>query len=84
MKFRFSNTGTCYSPEMGKTRSRIGVGVWRFLSDLEWSRSVFLLIYWSRNLVSNYKIETKNDASVKCDFDVINGFTIFKNFGVEV
>jgi len=29
-----------------------------------------LLISWSRSLVSNFKIETKNDASVNCDFDV--------------
>jgi len=30
----------------------------------------FLLIYWSRSLVSNFKIETKNDTSVKCGFVV--------------
>jgi len=34
----------------------------------------FLLICWSRSLLSNYKIETKNDARVKCDFDVTIGF----------
>jgi len=51
---------------MGKTRSRIGVGV------------RFLLIYWSRRLVSNYKIETKNDTRAKCDFDVTIGFPNFK------
>jgi len=38
---------------------------------------------WSRSLVSNYKIETKNDTKVKCDFDVIIGFPNFENFGVE-
>jgi len=65
--------------EMGKTRTRnrIGIGVWRFLSDSERS--------WS--LVSNYKIETNNDARVKCDFDVTRvkcdfGFPNFENFGV--
>jgi len=36
----------------------------------------FLLICWSRSLVSNYNIETKNDARVKCDFDVAIDFPI--------
>jgi len=45
-----------------------------FLSALEWSRS----------LVSNFKIETKNDASVKCNFDVTIGFPNFEKFGVGV
>jgi len=43
---------------MGKTRSRNGVGV------------RFLLICWSRSLVSNFKIETENNASVNCDLAV--------------
>jgi len=42
----------------------------------------FLLICWS--LVSNYKTETKNDARVKCDFDITIGFPNFENFGVWV
>jgi len=29
--------------EMGKTRSRTEVGVWRFLADSEWSRSAFFV-----------------------------------------
>jgi len=29
-----------------------------------------LLICWSRSLVSNFKFETKNDTSMKCNFDV--------------
>jgi len=29
--------------EMGKTRIRIGVGVWWFLSDSEWSRSALFV-----------------------------------------
>jgi len=69
---------------MGKTRSRIEVRVWRFLSISEWSRNAFLLICWSRSLVSNFKIETKNDASVKCDFDVTIAFPNFEKFGAEV
>jgi len=44
----------------------------------------FLLICWSRSLVSIYKIETKNDARVKCDFDITIGFPNFENFGVGV
>jgi len=40
----------------------------------------FLLICLSRSLVSNYKIETKNDTRVKCDFDVTIGFPNFENF----
>jgi len=44
----------------------------------------FLLICWSRSLVSNYKIETKNNARVKCDFYVTVGFPNFENFGVGV
>jgi len=67
---------------MGKTRSRIGVGVWRFLSDSEWSRSAFFVnlleSQWSRSLLSNYKIESKNER--KCDFDITIGFTNFENF----
>jgi len=33
--------------------------------------------------VSNYKIETKNEARVKCDFDGTIGFPNFGNFGAE-
>jgi len=44
----------------------------------------FLLIYWSRSLVSNYKINMKNDARVKCDFDVTIGFLNFENFEIGV
>jgi len=44
----------------------------------------FLLICWSRSLVSNYKIKTINDARVKCDFDVTIGFPNFENFGIGV
>jgi len=33
------------------------------------------------DLISNCKIETKNDARVKFDFDVTIGFTNFENFG---
>jgi len=44
----------------------------------------FLLICWSRSLVSNYKFETKNDARVKCDFEVLIGFPSFENLGVGV
>jgi len=76
-----------FSPEMGKTRSRSGVRVWRFLSDSEWSRSAFFgnLLESEWSLVSNYKIKTKNDARVKCDFDVSTiGFPNFENFGVGV
>jgi len=58
---------------MGKTLSRIGLGVWRFFGS-EWRRSTFFVNLleseWSRSLVSYFKIETKNDASVNCDFDV--------------
>jgi len=56
-------------------RIQSGVGV-RFL--------LILLIYWSWSLVSNYKIEAKNDARVKRDFDVIISFPNFENFGVGV
>jgi len=42
-----------------------------------------LVLEWSR-LVSNFKIETKNDANVKCDFDVTIGFPNFEKFGVGV
>jgi len=71
---------------MGKTRSRsrIGVVVRRFLSDSEWKRSAFFVnlleSQWSRSLVSNFKIETKNDASVKCDFDVTIGYPNFEKW----
>jgi len=45
-----------------------------FLSDSDWSRSAFFVNLlkweWSRGLESNFKIETKADASVNCDFDV--------------
>jgi len=59
---------------MGKTRvgleSKYGV----FLPDSEWSRSTIFVnlleLEWSRSPASNFKIKTKNDASVKCDFDV--------------
>jgi len=44
----------------------------------------FLLICWSRSFISNYKIETKNDARVKCDFDVTIDFPNFENFGIGV
>jgi len=44
----------------------------------------FLLVCWSRSHVSNFKIETINDASVKYDFDVIIGFPNFEKFGVGV
>jgi len=56
-------------PEMGKTRSRIGFGVWRFLlnSESEWSRNAFfvnlLQSKWIWRLASNFKIETKNHAT---------------------
>jgi len=43
----------------------------------------FLVNCWSRSFVSNYKIETKNDAGLKCDFDVTTGFPNFENFGAE-
>jgi len=60
--------------EIGKTRSRIGTEVWRFLSDSKWSRSAFFVYLleseWSRSLESNFKIEIKNDTSVNYDFDV--------------
>jgi len=43
-----------------------------FLSDSEWSRSAFFVNLLDS--VSNFKIETKNDATVNqcvnCDFDV--------------
>jgi len=39
---------------------------------------------WSRSLVSNFKIETKNYPSVKCDFDVTTGFPNFEKFKVGV
>jgi len=59
-----------------------------FLSDSEWSRSVFFVnmleLEWSWSLVSYYKIETKNDARAKFDFDVTIGFPNFENFGVGV
>jgi len=51
----------------------------------------FLLICWSRSLVSIFKIETKNDASVNCDLDVTtlvseslkrSEYDMRKNFGV--
>jgi len=41
----------------------------------------FLLICWSPSLVSNFIMETKNDASVKCDFNVTIGFPNFQKFG---
>jgi len=34
----------------------------------------FLLICWSRSLVSSFKIETKYDTRVNCEFDVTNWF----------
>jgi len=70
---------------MGKTRSRsrIGVGVWRFCRIRSGVEVRFLLICWSQSLVSNYKIETKNDTRVKCDFDVTIGFPNFEDVGVE-
>jgi len=78
-------------PEMGKTR--FGIGLERSMSffsesDSEWSRSAFFVNLleseWSRSVVSNYKIETKNGARVKCYFDVTIGFPNFENFGVGV
>jgi len=44
----------------------VGFGVESFVNLLELERS--------RSLVSNFKIETKNDASVNCDFVVIYWF----------
>jgi len=44
----------------------------------------FLELEWSRSLVSNFKVETKNDASVNCDFDVTNCFPKVEKFGVGV
>jgi len=55
----------------------------------------FLLFCWSRNLVSNFKIDTKNNAKVNCDFDVTtlvyqslksseSEYDIRKTFGVGV
>jgi len=60
-----------------------------FLSDLEWSWSAFFVNLLeperSRSLVSNFKIETKNDASVNCDLDVtttlVHAFPKFEKFG---
>jgi len=66
---------------MGKTQSRIGVG---FKVESESFFVHFLEMEWSRSLVSNYKIETKNDAKVKCDFDRTISFPNFKNFGVGI
>jgi len=66
-----------------KKMNRLEVGNWNRDGqnpESDWSRSMmffvgfgmrFLLICWSRSLVSNFKIEIKNDASVKCDSDVI-------------
>jgi len=50
------------------------------------SECVFLLIYWSPSLESNFKIETKNDASVNCNFDVtsLHCFPKFEKFEVGV
>jgi len=77
-----------YLAEMGKTQSWIGIEVWRFLSVSEWSWSAFFVNLlesnWSRSFVSNYEIETKNTARVKCDFDVTIIFPNFENFGVGV
>jgi len=55
-----------------------------FFVGAEWSGVRFFFICWSRSLVSNYKIETKNDARVKCDFDVTNYFPNFENLRVGV
>jgi len=38
--------------------------------DSEWSLSAFFFLLMCRNLVLNFKIETKNDTCVKCDFDI--------------
>jgi len=46
-------------------------------------RSAFFVNFWSRSLVSNYKIETKTDARVKCDFDVTIVGVEFFGVGVE-
>jgi len=73
-----------YCAEMGKTQSQSRIGVWRFLSDSEWSRSAFFVNLWSRGHVLNFKIETKDDASVKCDFGVNNVFPNFEKFGIGV
>jgi len=67
------------------------------LSDSsEWSRSGFfvnlLKSECSQSVVSNFKIETKNDASVNCDFNVTTlifqslkpEYDIGKTFGVGV
>jgi len=80
---------------MGKTQSRIGVGVWCFLSNSEWSRSAFFVNLLKSSLVSNFKIETKNYACVNCDLDVTtlvseslksseSEYSMRKIFGVEV
>jgi len=57
-------------------------------SGAERSRSAFFVNLseseWSRSFISNYKIETKNDARVKCDFDVTIDFPNFENFGAGV
>jgi len=58
-------------------------------TESDWSRSMWILFgtkwswsaffvnllesEWSRSFVSNFKIETKNQVSVKCDFDVTIG-----------
>jgi len=41
-----------------------------FLSDLEWIRSAFFVNLLESESTVKFKIETKNDASVKCDLDV--------------
>jgi len=70
---RLAKPGVGLESEYGDfCRIRSGVGV------------RFLLICRSRSLVSNYKIKTKNDARMKCDFDVTIGFPNFENFGVGV
>jgi len=49
---------------------------------------------WSRSLVSNFEIESKHDATMKCDFDVTtlvfqslksseSEYDIRKTFGVD-
>jgi len=57
-----------HQSEMGKTRSRSRIGV-RVCRFL---------------LDSEWSFKTKNNARVKCDFDVTIGFPNFENFGVEV
>jgi len=42
---------------MGKTRSRIGVRVWRFLSESEWSQSAFFVNFVGSGVESESRIK---------------------------